>query len=65
MTKTYEHLERVIVLATKEEYKEAARTLPKDRTPAEKALVSSAYANNMVDIKNLDYAAKQEQKYGR
>ena len=48
-----------------EDYKQAARTLPKDRTPAQQALVSDAHSKGMTDIKNLDHEAQQTQRFGR
>lgn len=52
-------------MATRPEYEEAAKKLPSNRTVADQALVDDAYKSGMVDIKNLDHAAKEHEKtYG-
>ncbi len=52
-------------MAGTEDYKQAARTLPKDRSSAQQALVDDAKRNGMTDIKNLDHEAQQTQRFGR
>ena len=52
-------------MAGTEEYRQAAKTLPKDRTSAQQALVSDAHSSGMTDIKNLDHEAQQTQRFGR
>lgn len=52
-------------MAGTEEYRQAARTLPKHRTSAQQALVSDAQRNGMTEIKNLDHEAQQTQRFGR
>lgn len=47
-------------MATQEQYRNAARKLPKDRTPHEQALVDKG--RNMQDVRNLDHDAKRRQE---
>lgn len=52
-----------MVVTTREEYLEAAKTLPDHRTVAQQALVDRG--SNMQEVRNADHAAQQHQKvYG-
>lgn len=52
-------------MAGTEEYKQAARTLPKDRTSAQQRLVDDAKKNGMTVINNIAHDAEKEQRFGR
>ncbi len=47
-----------------EDYKAAAKTLPKDRTSAQQALVDDAKRNGMTEVNNLAHAAAETQRWG-
>jgi hypothetical protein len=46
-----------------EDFEAAAKKLPKNRSVEEQALVDDGKANNVGNVRNLDYAATQAQKY--
>lgn len=51
-------------MPTKDEYLNAAKKSPSDRSPAEQALVDRG--SNMQDVRNADFAARRhERTYGR
>jgi hypothetical protein len=53
------------VMTTKQQYLDAARKLPKNRTTAEQALVDEAIKVGMQEVKNADLEARKHQKvYG-
>ena len=54
----------VIVMASQADTERAARTAPKDRTNEQNRIVNEAISANRVDIKNLNYAAEQKQRFG-
>ena len=47
-----------------EDYRAAAKTLPKDRTSAQQALVEDAKRNGMTEVNNLAHAAAETQRWG-
>lgn len=57
-------LKGVIHVATKDEFLNAARVKPSNRTPAERALVERG--KSMQDVRNADFEAqRQERIYGK
>lgn len=61
---TFYHLERVSGLTTKDEYLNAAKKKPSNRTIHEQGLVDKG--SNMQEVKNADYEAKRQEKiYGK
>jgi len=51
----------VKVLATEQQYRDAANKLPKNRTAAEQALVDKGIRANMQSVKNADHEARRQQ----
>jgi len=52
-------------LTTKQQYLDAAKKLPKNRTTADQALVDEGIRVGMQDVKNADLEARKHQKvYG-
>jgi len=50
-------------MASKEEYLQAAKTQPKDRTTAQQALVDDAKRSGMTDVNNAAVQAENNQRY--
>lgn len=42
-------------MASKDEYKDAARKGASERSPREQSLVDKAYSTGMTDVKNIDH----------
>lgn len=49
-------------MATTQEYRDAARKLPKDRTPREQQLVDRGKRAGMQDVRNADFNAHERQR---
>lgn len=49
-------------MATEQQYRDAAKKLPKNRTTAEQALVDKGIRAGMQSVKNADHAARQQQR---